>query len=97
VYFLLFYDYVDNIFERRAPHRDLHLALVQEFVATNEIVFGGAFADPADGAMIVFNVENKTRVEEFVLKDPYVTNKLVTGWRIRQWAVVAGTAHTAGR
>jgi uncharacterized protein len=92
VYFLLFYDYVDNIIERRVPYRDLHLNLVQEFVATDELVLGGAFADPADGAVVVFNVEDKARIEEFVEKDPYVRNELVTGWRIRPWTVVAGTA-----
>jgi len=96
VYFVLFYDYVDSIIERRAPHRDRHLALVQEFVATNEIVLGGAFVEPADGAMVIFNVENKAKIEEFVEKDPYVANQLVTGWRIRPWTVVAGIAHTPG-
>lgn len=92
MHFLLFYDYVDNILERRAPYREAHLALVGEYVARGELVLGGAFANPADGAAIVFKVEDRARIEEFVEKDPYVINELVTGWRIREWTVVVGTA-----
>lgn len=95
MYFLLLYDYVDNIIERRVPHREAHLALVQEFVAANELVLGGAFSDPADGAVVVFNVEDRERIEEFVKRDPYVGNNLVANWRIRPWTVVAGTAHSS--
>lgn len=92
MYCLLFYDYGENIIERRAPYREAHLALVGEYVERGELILGGAFADPADGAAIVFKVENKAKVEEFVQLDPYVVNNLVTGWRIREWTVVVGTA-----
>jgi uncharacterized protein YciI len=92
MYFLLFYDYVENVVERRAPYREAHLALVREYVARGELVLGGAFADPVDGAALVFKVEDRAKVEEFVGKDPYIVNGLVTGWRIREWTVVVGTA-----
>ena len=92
MYFLLLYDYVENIVERRAPYREAHLAMVREYVERGELVLGGAFADPADGAAIVFKVENKAKLEDFVKNDPYVVNGLVTGWRIREWTVVVGSA-----
>lgn len=92
MYFLLFYDYVENVVQRRAPYREAHLALVRECVARGELVLGGAFADPADGAALVFKVEDRAKVEEFVGMDPYIVNGLVTGWRIREWTVVVGTA-----
>jgi uncharacterized protein YciI len=56
------------------------------------LVLGGAFADPADGAAIVFKVEDKAKLEDFVKNDPYVVNGLVSGWRIREWTVVVGSA-----
>jgi uncharacterized protein YciI len=56
------------------------------------LVFGGAFANPADGAAIVFKVENQAKIEDFVEKDPYVINGLVTEWRIREWTAVVGSA-----
>jgi uncharacterized protein YciI len=51
---------------------------------------GGALADPADGAVIVFRTTDASVVEDFVRKDPYVVNGLVTRWRIRPWKVVVG-------
>ncbi len=92
MYSLLFYDYVENVVERRAPYREAHLALVGEYVERGELILGGAFANPADGAAIVFNVEDQAKIEEFVQRDPYVRNGLVTGWRIREWTVVVGSA-----
>ncbi len=92
MYFIVFYDYVENVIERRAPYREAHLSLVREYVDRGDVVLGGAFADPADGAAIVFKVENRSIVEEFVKADPYVVNNLVTGWRIREWTVVVGSA-----
>ena len=57
-HFLLFYDYVENVVERRAPHREAHLALLGEYVDRGEVVLGGAFANPTDGAAIVFAVDS---------------------------------------
>lgn len=92
MYYLLFYDYVENAVERRAPYRDAHLKLAREWVGSGKLVLGGAFADPVDGAVLVFKAEDRATVEEFVLKDPYVAGGLVTAWRIRPWTVAVGTA-----
>jgi uncharacterized protein YciI len=91
-YYLLFYDYADNAVERRVPFRDDHLNLAREWVEDGRLVLGGAYADPVDGATLVFKVEDRTKVEEFVRKDPYVLGGLVTGWRIRPWTLVVGAA-----
>jgi uncharacterized protein YciI len=88
MYRILFYDYVDDILERRGPHREAHLAAVGKLRQEGMVVMGGAFADPVDGAVIVFNTENRSTIEAFVAEDPYVVNGLVTHWRIRDWNVV---------
>jgi hypothetical protein len=49
---------------------------------------GGALAEPADQALLVFRAASKTIVERFVQNDPYVKNGLVARWEIRPWAVV---------
>ena len=92
MYFLLQYDYVDNVVERRAPYRERHLALVNEYVEKGGLVLAGAYAEPVDGAVLVFKTDERAKVEEFAIQDPYVKNGLVTEWRIREWTVVAGTA-----
>jgi uncharacterized protein YciI len=48
---------------------------------------GGALADPVDGAVLLFEAETPSVVEAFVRRDPYVTNGVVTRWRIRPWTV----------
>ena len=84
--YALFYEYVENIVERRAPFRDQHLALCKEWKP--ELVMGGAVGDPPHGALIVFEVEDATEVEAFVEADPYMQNGLVTEHRVVPWNVV---------
>ena len=88
MHYLLFYDYVENAVERRAPYREEHLRLAGEAKARGDLVMAGAFADPVDGAAFVFQAEDASVAEAFVRGDPYVANGIVTGWRIRPWTVV---------
>jgi uncharacterized protein YciI len=85
---LLYYDYVEDIVERRAPHRPAHLELVGTWVEDGRVVAGGATGDPPSGALIVFRGSGDP--EEFVERDPYVREGLVTGWRVEPWLNVTG-------
>lgn len=87
---LLFYDYVEDIAERRAPFREAHLALARQAHEAGTLLLAGALAEPLDGAVFVFKTGDPAVVEEFVENDPYVAEGLVTGWRIRPWTVVIG-------
>jgi hypothetical protein len=89
-YFLLIYDVVDDYLARRAEHRAEHLALAQAAVARGELRLGGAFADPADGAAIVFEGPDPGAAERFANADPYVRHGLVRKWTVRAWTVVVG-------
>jgi len=93
MYYVLFYDLVGNMVERRAPFRESHLKLAREYQDRGELLFAGAYGDTADGALLVFRVSEASAVEGFVQKDPYVANGLVTAWRIRPWQVVVGSCH----
>jgi uncharacterized protein YciI len=88
-YFVLFYETVDNFFERRVPHRQAHLALVDEACRDRSLVLAGALK-PDGGALLLFRSEDAAAAESFARRDPYVTNGLVTAWRVREWAVVVG-------
>jgi len=50
----------------------------------------GALADPPDSAVLVFRGDSPDAAEEFVSRDPYVKNGLITEWSIRPWNVVVG-------
>jgi len=54
------------------------------------LILGGALANPADGAVLLFRGDSPTAAEVFAAADPYVTNGLVTRWRVREWTTVIG-------
>lgn len=85
---LLFYDYVEDIVERRAPFRAAHLELIASWKGDGRVVAGGATGDPPTGALIVFTESGDP--EEWVAVDPYVAEGLVTGWRVEPWLNVTG-------
>ena len=87
-HFLLFYEYVPDILDRREPHRDAHLALVRRWKDEGSIVLAGALGDPPHGAAFVFRVEDPARIDEFTREDPYIAAGLVTERRVESWTVV---------
>jgi uncharacterized protein YciI len=88
---VLFYDVVDDYVERRVQFRQEHLALARAAHERGELLLAGAFDDPVDGAILVFDTEDATVVEAFVRADPYVREGLVTAWRIRRWNEVVAS------
>ena len=88
MYYILFYKTVENYIERRVPFRGDHLDLVQSFHNDGRLVMAGALADPPDGAVLIFKGDYPDAAEEFVSKDPYIKNGLITEWSIRPWNVV---------
>lgn len=89
-YFALSYHVVPDYLERRGQFRDDHLALARAAHDRGELVLGGAYADPVDGALLVWRCDDRAPIEAFVAADPYVRTGLVTTWTIRPWTVVIG-------
>ncbi len=90
MYYMLFYDYVDNYLERRDAYRDAHLAGANQALQSGELKMAGAFSDRPYRAALIFDVDDVSVIERFVADDPYVQNGLVTEWTIRPWNVVIG-------
>ena len=90
MYHLLFYDYVENVVERRAPHRGAHLAFAQERLEAGELLMGGAVGEPPHGGVLLFTTAEAA--ETFAEADPYVKAGIVTGWRVEPWNVVIGSS-----
>jgi len=88
VHHVLFYDYVEDVLERRGPHRDEHIALAQQWRDDGGLVLAGALGTPPTGAMFVFRVDDPAQIDAFVAADPYVANAIVTGHRVVPWTVV---------
>jgi uncharacterized protein YciI len=85
---ILFYDYVEDVLDRRPPYREAHLERVRTERDAGRIVMAGALGDPPHGAAFVFKDVTDAEIEEFVTGDPYVEAGIVTGWRIELWNVV---------
>jgi uncharacterized protein YciI len=97
-HFLLFYEVTDDYVERRAALRDAHLEKAWAASADGSLVLGGALVNPLDGAVLLFRGETAAAAEAFAAADPYVVNRLVKRWYVREWNTVAGeTAATPVR
>ena len=90
MHYLLFYDVVDNYADQRTPFRKDHLAHAKAANARGELVLAGALANPVDGTVLLFKGTSPAAAEAFAKADPYVTNGLVTKWRVREWSTVVG-------
>lgn len=92
MHFLLIYELAPDYLDRREQFRNEHLQMAWDAQQRGEIVIAGALAEPSDQAILLFSCESKESVERFAKADPYVTNGLVTSWRVRQWNTVVGDA-----
>mmetsp|Transcript_2347 Transcript_2347/g.3484 ORF Transcript_2347/g.3484 Transcript_2347/m.3484 type:complete len:112 (+) Transcript_2347:62-397(+) len=84
--YMLIYDYVEDVLEKRAPHRAGHLSLIEGYVKDGKILMAGALSNPPDKAFIVATSEEAAKT--FSEEDPYVKNGVVTGVSIREWNTV---------
>lgn len=83
---ILTYEYVPDIVERRADHREAHLEMVKAFHDEDRIVIGGAVGDPPHTAIIVFR--DVASAHAFAADDPYAAAGLVVRWTVEPWNVV---------
>jgi uncharacterized protein YciI len=88
-HFLLTYALAADYLERRPEFRTGHLACARAAAARGELLLGGAL-DPPEEAVLLFAGDDAGVAEAFARADPYVTNGLVTGWRVREWTTVVG-------
>ena len=89
-HFLLFYETDDHFLARRAGYRKGHLESAWASVAKGDLVLGGALADPADTAVLLFQGDSPDVAEIFARNDPSVVNGLIKSWRVREWTTVVG-------
>jgi uncharacterized protein len=94
-YYALMYELVPDYLARRGEFREEHLQLAREARQRGEVVMAGAFAEPADKALLIFRGPDSSAAENFARNDPYVRNGLVKQWEVRPWTVVIGGGDAA--
>jgi uncharacterized protein YciI len=85
---ILTYEYVEDVVERRKPHREAHLAHIARWREERSLVLAGATGDPPTGGLFVFEGE-PAEVEEFAGSDPYRDAGLIERATIEPWTVVS--------
>lgn len=83
------YTYVDDMLDKRGPFRLGHLDLLKNMSEEGDCLLAGAFVEPCDGGIVLFCSPEKA--QEFVDKDPYYMEGLVTSYKIRDYMAVVGT------
>ncbi|RYG37089.1 hypothetical protein EON81_07725 [bacterium] len=83
-------NYPLDVVERRAPHRSDHLSYMETLRLEGRALMGGAFADPVDGALILYRAETVEEVRRMMDEDPYGKIGLFDDVRIREWTVAVG-------
>jgi uncharacterized protein YciI len=90
MHYLLFYEGGEDYIQRRAAFREEHLRKAWAASDRGELILGGAFANPPDGAVLLFQGDTPEVAERFAKSDPYVIHGVVKRWWIREWTTVAG-------
>ena len=88
--YLLRYEYIPDVLEKRGPYRDGHIGLAKEMVAAGKCLFGGPTGEIGmeipTGALFIFT--DADAAKEYVANDPYVSGGIVTSHSIEEWNVV---------
>jgi uncharacterized protein len=88
--YLLRYDYIPDVLEKRGPFREGHLNLAKKRIEEGTCLSGGPTGEPPmevpTGALFIFT--NLEAAQLFVKEDPYTQNGIVTKHSIQEWNVV---------
>jgi uncharacterized protein YciI len=90
MHYLLFYEAAEDYASKRAPFRNKHLEKAWQACERGELLLGGAYAHPTDGAVLLFQGTSPEVAEKFARADPYVTGGAVKRWYVREWNTVVG-------
>jgi uncharacterized protein YciI len=83
---ILQYEYVADMAEKRAPHRQAHLDLIAAYHGDGRIVMAGAVGDPPHAGLLVFRSADDAAA--FRDADPYGEAGLVLKATVEPWTVV---------
>jgi uncharacterized protein YciI len=88
--YLLKYEYIPEVLEKRGPYREGHLNLAKKMIAEDKCLSGGPSGEPGaevpSGALFVFT--DLESAQSYADNDPYVANGIVTKYSIEEWNVL---------
>eukprot|EP00347_Sterkiella_histriomuscorum_P017030 403350925 len=89
-YFKVSYDYVEDAYYKRIPHRENHLKNLEALKAQNQTKLISVPFFPFDGNVMFIETEgDKSYVENCIKNDPYIKNKIVEKFDIQEVEMTA--------
>lgn len=81
-----FYEVAPGALAHLKEHFPAHRARLEEFHRRGVLLAAGPLGNPPESAMAIFT--SREAAEEFIAGDPFVTNGLVSSWRLADWNAV---------
>lgn len=81
-HYVLTYNYVADMVNKRAPHRDAHISYAKDFESKG-LLLGGALQNPVDSGLLFFEAGEKD-VIQYAENDPYMKNGLIQSYSVRE-------------
>jgi uncharacterized protein YciI len=85
--FMLTYSYVPDMQRRRETYRTAHLKNLEAARERGFLKFAGAFSDPVDGALLLFDADDAGQVFDWIATDPYNHDSLIRTATVRELTV----------
>lgn len=93
--YAVFTHFTEGAAEKRAPHREAHLAHLRELHAQGMLLLGGALQNPMDAGLLILRAESPEEIEKVLAEDSYAKNGIWVRIEIREWSVVVGNVAPA--
>jgi uncharacterized protein YciI len=88
-HYMLYYQLVPDILEKRTPYKDEHMKILHE-LSSSGLVFVGAEMIEGFPAVFMFEGKDDSVLQDWLKRDPYLNNGLVLEYRYNEIMIVAG-------
>ena len=92
MHYLLFYEVGEDYVTKRAAFREEHLEKAWKASERRELLLGGAFANPVDGAVLLFQGNSPQAAEKFAEADACARLCHLAGGELEQIQFLLGHA-----
>ena len=94
-YYVLFcvtsYKSVDEVRSKDPQSLNAHMSRSKELYAKGKVLMAGAFLDSNNEPLTTMGIfSSRQDAEEYAAGDPFILNRTVTKWYIREWANILG-------
>lgn len=80
---VMLYELAADGMENAMTHYPAHAARLDAFHSRGVLLMAGPLGNPPEGALAIFTT--RAAAEEFIEGDPFVTNGVVSNWRLVEW------------